>query len=87
MYLKTVRYLQEQVIEKQQYPFNIAALQHLEELHLPTNITFLLEKMVQANRHCWRRLPMNVASIRLEVVAIICTMCMNRTLHLESTYD
>lgn len=42
MYLQTVRYLQEQVSAKEQYPFNISAFEHFEELHLPTNVTFFV---------------------------------------------
>lgn len=42
MYLQTVRYLQEKVSAKEQYPFNISAFEHFEELHLPTNVTFFV---------------------------------------------
>ncbi|MEC1178263.1 AAA family ATPase [Metasolibacillus meyeri] len=42
MYLRTLRYLQAQVPCKEQYPFNISAFEHFQELHLPTNITFFV---------------------------------------------
>lgn len=42
MYLKTIRYLRENVPDFSKYPFNIDCLAHFEELELPSNVTFFV---------------------------------------------
>lgn len=42
MYLKTVRFLRDNIPNERVYPFNIAALQNFNELELPNNVTFFI---------------------------------------------
>ena len=42
MYLKTIRYLQDNIQLHNKYPFNIKSFQNLDELQLPTNVTFFV---------------------------------------------
>lgn len=42
MYLKTVRYLRENIQDYSKYPFNIECLANFSELELPTNVTFFI---------------------------------------------
>lgn len=42
MYLKSCKVLQDNIADKDQYPFNIPSLQHLQELEFPTNVTFFV---------------------------------------------
>ncbi|MBM7607221.1 putative ATPase [Lysinibacillus composti] len=42
MYLKTVRYLKENIPDEFTYPFSIPSLSTLDEIQLPTNITFFV---------------------------------------------
>ena len=42
MYLKTIRYLQDSIPPHNHYPFNIKSFQNLDELQLPTNVTFFV---------------------------------------------
>jgi len=42
LYLKTIRYLQDNIQLHNKYPFNIKSFQNLDELQLPTNVTFFV---------------------------------------------
>lgn len=42
MYLKSCKVLQDEILDKLVYPFNIPSLQDLQELEFPTNVTFFV---------------------------------------------
>lgn len=39
---------------REEYPFSVPAMRHLERLEFKTPITFLPAITVPANRHCWK---------------------------------
>lgn len=42
MYLKTIKYLRQNIEDFSQYPFNIECLSNFKELELPSNVTFFV---------------------------------------------